>query len=95
MIGCAIVAILLLTLAYMIPRDFFVKHIEELESLLYAMCDDNNINANMDGYVYDTYHYLRRGDCAERTHGFLGCLAGIEFQLYPGFLWRLGQYPAK
>ena len=33
-IGCAIVAILLLTLAYMIPRDLFVKHIEESESLL-------------------------------------------------------------
>lgn len=53
-IGCAIVAILLLTLAYMIPRDLFVKHIEESESLLYALCDDHNINANLDGYVYDT-----------------------------------------
>lgn len=53
-IGCAIAAILLLTLAYMIPRDLFVKHIEESENLLYALCDDNNINANIDGYVYDT-----------------------------------------
>ena len=96
-IGCAIAAILLLTLAYMIPRDLFVKHIEESENLLYALCDDNNINANIDGYVYDTKTNIITLEevIAPREHGFPGCLAGTEFQLYPGFLWRLGQYSAK
>ncbi len=63
----------------------FVKHIEESENLLYALCDDNNINANIDGYVYDTKTNIITLEERSRreTHGFPGCLAGTEFQLYP------------